>query len=225
MYADRYTGPGRFSPGGLVAAVGINAGVIAALMLAAPYVAPTPEETPFTVVNIPVTPPDVPPPEPQPRKEAAPTPLPYVAKPIIPNPQPLDPGPTTTDDLPLTPPGPIAGTFPGTGNGEGVTVDPPMPPLPLLVGPALDPRYAAELQPPYPAAEQRMGNDGIVKVRVRIGADGRVKEVQRVSASSDAFFRATEQQALRRWRFKAATRDGVAEEGWKVMTVTFVLAD
>jgi protein TonB len=225
MYADRYTGPGRFSPGGLVAAVGINAGVIGALMFAAPYAAPTPEEPPMTIIDVPIEPPVTPPPEPQPREAVKPTALPYVPKPIIPLIQPLDTGPTTTDVLPLTPPSPGTGTLEGTGTGESVTVDPPAPPPALLVGPALDARYADALQPPYPAAEQRLGNDGRVTVRVRIGADGRVKEVRRVSATSDAFFRATEQQALRRWRFQAATRNGVAEEGWKTMTVTFVLAD
>jgi protein TonB len=225
MYADRYAGPGRFSPAGLVAAVGINAGVVAALRLAAPYAPSTTEEPPLTVVNVPIVPPDAPPPEPQPREAVKPTPLPYLPKPIIAIPQPLDPGPTTTDVVPLTPPGPAVGVPSGTGNGEGVVIDPPSPPPPLLVGPALDPRYADALQPPYPSAEQRLGNDGRVTVRVRIGADGRVKEVRRVSATSDAFFRATEQQALRRWRFQAATRNGVAEEGWKTMAVTFVLAD
>ncbi len=62
-------------------------------------------------------------------------------------------------------------------------------------------------------------------MRVLVGADGRVRQVERVSATSDAFFMATESQALRRWRFKPGTRDGVAQEAWRVMTVTFRLED
>ena len=95
----------------------------------------------------------------------------------------------------------------------------------MIVGPSVDPRYADAFQPDYPASEQRMGNDGKVTVRVLIGTDGRVKQIERVSATSDAFFRATETQALRRWRFRPGTRDGVPQEAWRTMTVTFVLND
>ena len=226
MYADRYTGGRRFNPGGLAAAVGINAAVVGALMFAGVQVAGTPDEPPITIIDIPVTPP----PEP---KKSEPRPLektsstqPVVVDPIVEVTQPLNPDPIGTTEV-ITPvtPGPLVGTSAGPGTGEGVVVDPPVPPAPMLVGPALDPRYARELQPPYPPSEQREGNDGRVTVRVRIGADGRVKEVQRVSATSDAFFRATEEQARRRWRFRPATRDGVAEEAWKTMAVTFVLQD
>jgi periplasmic protein TonB len=40
-----------------------------------------------------------------------------------------------------------------------------------------------------------MGKEGTVAVRVTIGADGRVTAVQEVRATSDAFFRATQQHA------------------------------
>lgn len=56
-----------------------------------------------------------------------------------------------------------------------------------------------------------------------VGADGRVKAVERVSATSDAFFTATRRQALSQWRFRPATRDGAAIESWYRMSVTFVL--
>lgn len=54
-----------------------------------------------------------------------------------------------------------------------------------------------------------------------IGTDGRVKQVERVSAASEAFWQATERQALSRWRFRPALRDGVAVESWRTMTVRF----
>jgi protein TonB len=77
------------------------------------------------------------------------------------------------------------------------------------------------LQPPYPASAQREGAEGIVRVRVAIGADGRVKTVQKVEASRDDFFAATERQALRYWRFKPATVDGKPIESSKLMVVHF----
>lgn len=224
MYADRYTGrSGRFSPAGLVAAVGINAGVVVALMVAAPY-AGIVESTPtIDIYEVPI---DPPPPEPQPlpretRPSARPVERIETVKPIVEppidlgRPVALDPRPFPTTDL--------GGSVDGTGMG-GTAVDPPAP-APVIVGPSVDSRYAGDLQPSYPPAEQRLGRDGRVTVRVLVGADGRVRQVERVSATSDAFFMATEAQALRRWRFKPGTRDGVAQEAWRVMTVTFRLED
>jgi protein TonB len=62
-----------------------------------------------------------------------------------------------------------------------------------------------------------------VRVRVTIGADGRVKAAEKVSATSDAFWRNTERQALTRWRFRPATVDGRPIESSKVLNVKFQL--
>ncbi|WP_165899542.1 hypothetical protein [Sphingomonas sp. PP-CE-1G-424] len=50
-----------------------------------------------------------------------------------------------------------------------------------------------------------------------------MKQVERVSATTDAFYRATFDRALAKWRFKPATRDGVPVEAWRSMALTFVL--
>ena len=60
-----------------------------------------------------------------------------------------------------------------------------------------------------------------MRLRVTIGADGRVKAVQRLDATSDAFWRSTERHALSRWRFRPATVDGRPVESTKVLTITF----
>jgi periplasmic protein TonB len=93
--------------------------------------------------------------------------------------------------------------------------------MPALVAAAQDPRYLKDFQPAYPAAELRAQRDGIVKIRVLIGTDGRVKAAEPVSATSDAFFEATRRQALSKWRFKPASRGGVPEESWKTLSVRF----
>ena len=95
----------------------------------------------------------------------------------------------------------------------------------MIVGASYDPRFASALQPPYPSSEIRAGNAGRVVLRVLIGTDGRVKQVERISAASDAFFAAAEKQALTKWRFKPATSDGVAIEQWKTMSLRFELQD
>ena len=103
--------------------------------------------------------------------------------------------------------------------GPTIVSDPPAPP-PLVLA-KLDPRYAASFQPDYPASEQRREIEGAVRVRVLIGTDGRVKAVELVSTDSPGFFEETKRRALAKWRFKPATRGGVPEESWQVMTVRF----
>ncbi|GGB38430.1 hypothetical protein GCM10011380_29800 [Sphingomonas metalli] len=225
MYADRYTGGQRFSPTGLAVAIGVNAAVIGALMVAAPYVTGKPPiDPPIETYPVPIEPP----PPPDPVAKTLPRTAPV--EPRIDTPPPPIPLPPSdnwrVDAYPPQPFPPLTGgTEAGTGTGSGTGTAEQAKPAPVLVGAAVDPRYADAFQPAYPPSEQRAGRDGRVTVRVLIGTDGRVKQVERVEATSDAFFRATEQQALRRWRFRPATRDGVAEEAWRTMSVTFLLTE
>ena len=98
-------------------------------------------------------------------------------------------------------------------------------PEPVLVDARPDPRYMRDFQPDYPTNLQRLQLEGSVTVRVKIGPDGRVTAVQLVSATHDDFFKVTERQALRRWRFRPATRDGQPVESWREMTVHFRIQD
>lgn len=219
MYADRYAQGRSLKPGSLALAMGLTALPIVGLVLSTGVTRLIKlADPPLITENLPLPPPP-PQPQPKPRPEAkAPTTekvfttAPKIEVPVL---HPID----TTDILP-PPPQP---TQPGTGTGTVVdTGTPPVVP-PKLVDAIIDGRYADAFQPPYPASEVRAGREGRVVVRVLIGADGRVKRVERVSAASDAFFAAVERQALTRWRFKPATRDGVAMEQWKQMSLRFEL--
>ncbi len=136
--------------------------------------------------------------------------------------------PQRPPDLP-----PVPGTGVQTGDppvgpvGGGTVIPdrPPDPPAPVRRGAEVDPRFAAALQPQYPAAEQRAGRTGTVVIRVTIGPDGRVRAAERVSATSDLFWAAAERQALSRWRFRPATIDGRPVESSKVMTIHFRIED
>ncbi len=99
----------------------------------------------------------------------------------------------------------------------------PAPPIaqPVVLGAAIDPRFARDLQPPYPTALERMEIEGSVTVRIQVGTDGRVSAVELVRADDPAFFTTTRDWALKRWRFTAATRDGVAVATWLTKTVQF----
>ena len=98
----------------------------------------------------------------------------------------------------------------------------PLPPPPVPVRKAAK-LLSGDLEPPYPISEQRAGTEGSVTVRLAIGTDGRVIRAEKVRATSDAFFKATQSYAMRNWRFKPATVDGRPVESSTVMTVHFKL--
>lgn len=115
-----------------------------------------------------------------------------------------------------------------SGQDIAPPADPPKPTLPPKVDPVRAEAQmlrSSELQPPYPASEMRAEAEGSVAIRVTIGANGRVIRAEKVSATSSAFYEATERHALRAWRFKPATVDGSPVESTKVITVRFRLDD
>jgi len=218
MYANRHTGSRGSKPASLGASLLLSGGVLLALVYAAPKVIPVAHKS-IDVRLIPLDqpPPPVPEPRPQLHVRTAPAPLPVSPQPEV---------KTATEQPPIT----ITTILPSAGpvdlgTGAGPATEPSPLPLPPLVGASADPRYANDFQPTYPPEERRAGHEGRVVVRVLIGVDGRVEQVEKVSAASDAFFAATRDQALRKWRFKPATRGGVPVESWKVMGVTFRLQE
>jgi len=161
-----------------------------------------------------------PPPPPQPEKQVEHKQVPPKETLYVPPTQPdvvIPKGPDL--DFVKTPPVDVAA---GDGTG-GAVIPEPVKHDPVMVGPSIDSHYAGYFQPPYPSDEIRAGNAGRVSVRVLIGVDGRVKDIEKVSAASDSFWEATRRQALSKWRFTPATRDGVPYETWKTMSVSFVL--
>ncbi len=118
-----------------------------------------------------------------------------------------------------------------SGSGLIKIVDPPpidpgpVAHIPVLQAPRLDPRYASALQPDYPGSMIRAEQEGSVSVRVLIGTDGKVKQVEITSAASEDFAEATRRQALKKWRFIPGTRDGEPTESWRTMTVRFEMPD
>lgn len=118
--------------------------------------------------------------------------------------------------------GPIEGIDPG----PTIILPPADPPRePVTVDAAIDPRALSAFQPDYPGAMIRQGMEGSVTVQVTINAQGRVTDIARIAASDESFWRATERHALRKWRFRPATRDGVAVATTKILTVRFTLTD
>lgn len=218
MTQNGFLEPRRLSPTGLTVVVAMHAAALGALaFLKGPEVFRDVTRTIiYDVIPDPVPQPD-PPPEPprdqpRPRQQAS----------VIDQPRTVvDTNPTGPRvdyrDVPAIPALP--------DNGSDAVAEPRVEPLPppVRISAEFDPRYAGDQQPPYPPTEERAGREGLVRVRVTVGPDGRVKAVQRLSASSDAFWRATERHAIARWRFRPATLDGRPIESSKTLTIFFRL--
>lgn len=218
MYADRYAQPQGVNYGSLSIAIGINVALLSAFVFMSPAVKEVVVRGPLETWNVPVDPP--PPVEIPPETKALPQQKTVTTPERIETVTPIVSG--TDPVFPTRYDPPPSGPSTGTGTGPVTIVEPPVVP-PVFVDAQVDPRYVRELQPEYPAGERRAENEGRVVIKVLIGVDGRVKQAVRVSATSDAFWRATEERAFARWRFRPATRDGVAVEGWRTMTLRFEL--
>jgi protein TonB len=159
-------------------------------------------------------PPDVPPP--QPRQPQRPMEQVDQLPPLVP----------TRPTGPVFDPGPpvrLAENTAGSGIADIPQLPPEPPRVPVRRAAQVDPR--SQLQPPYPASELRAQRDGRVQVRVTIGPDGRVIDVALISATSDAFWLVTRQQALGHWRFRPATVDGRSVQDTRMMSLVFRITD
>lgn len=133
-------------------------------------------------------------------------------------------GPIVVAERTDFPPGPVIGTgIEPSATREVVDIPPrPRQPDPVRVASLFDTRFGSQ-QPPYPLSEERAEREGQVRIRVTIGPDGRVTATQRLAATNDAFWRATDTQARNRWRFRPATLDGRPVQDSKVITIHFRL--
>lgn len=213
---SRFSSRRSISPGALGAAIAVHVGVAAIIIALPPEFISTERITRLIVKNVPM------PPAPQPVEKPRTEPKVIATHATS---KPLDQRPTVFD-TDLDSQGPQIG-------GESTSVDPPQPypPYPEVITPparqpvltsaSADPRYADAFQPAYPPAKLRQGEEGSCTVRVTIDARGRVTSAAAVRSSDPAFCAPTERQALSKWRFRPATRDGIAIATEKELTVQF----
>ncbi|WP_164118605.1 energy transducer TonB [Sphingorhabdus sp. Alg239-R122] len=230
VYAQaKYQPSAGYSPPGSKASFGaaflIHAAVIGTLILIpSTVVYELPEEDGMDTIRIKVDPPnpvldetvpdrpDKPAFQPKTRIDAPPTPLP---RPYDDTSHVIGIG----DGVDLTGIGTDDGIIDGKGTGFPIEDIAPKPD-PVFVPPSISPRYAASMQPIYPGSLKRQEIEGTVRVRVLVGTDGRVKKLERLEATHDAFFRATERQS-RKWRFNPATEGGEKIEAWYTVSLKF----
>jgi periplasmic protein TonB len=214
----------RANPVGLTAAVAINGGLIAAIMLISVTVAPNKKVPDTKVINVENTP--VPPEIKEEVKTDKPVIPPiYTPDPVIKLKTP-QPDMTVTNKLPEAPILPEAGSLGETPQIAAAVIPPvikpvPVPPVPIFKSAQRDARFMRNFQPDYPLGMLQREIEGNVTIKVLIGPDGRVRQATILSAATPEFGAATQKQALKEWRFKPATRDGQPVEDWQTLTVTF----
>ncbi len=221
---SNYAAQRRRSPGAMVAAIALNGGVITLLLALPAAQFMLPKEKTLMTENIFLSSPPPPNPDPviekrKPIETKVTTTKPVEDKPLVNDSIfPLDAGLKLDGKTGLDP---IIGS--GTGSVIADPVDPPH--VPVFVQTKLDPRYADDFKPDYPLDMRRLAKEGSVTVRVMVNEKGRVVGVELVKASDSAFFEAAKRQALSRWRFIPATRDGKAVGSELTLTLTFRLED
>lgn len=103
---------------------------------------------------------------------------------------------------------------------------PPAPPPPPAVArelPASAIQYLEPPEPVYPRASRRLGEAGLVVVRVFVGADGLPKQLQVLHSSGFLRLDAAALDGVRRARFMPPTENGQPTAGWARIPIPFEL--
>jgi protein TonB len=136
---------------------------------------------------------------------------------------PADPGstrlpPLTYDPLPIdpvVPPAPEPLVAPPTRPIENVQPETQVSQVRLLRGE----------HPPYPASARRLGEEGVVTVRVRVGATGRAELVEVATSSGYPRLDQAAVAAVQKWIFAPSQTASGAIVSWVTLSVRFRLTD
>jgi protein TonB len=88
---------------------------------------------------------------------------------------------------------------------------------------AQDLKTTNRVEPTYPPISRRMGEEGTVKLRVLVNANGRPGQVEVLSTSGFGRLDQAAIEAVKRWRFVAATDGTRPITAWTQVAITFQL--
>ncbi|BBC72348.1 conserved hypothetical protein [Altererythrobacter sp. B11] len=104
---------------------------------------------------------------------------------------------------------------------------PPAAPAQAVSAPVVPPDFnAAQLnnpKPAYPFLSKRAHEEGVVWLKVLVGADGTAKQVQLSETSGFGRLDEAAAKTVRRWRFVPASQAGQPREAWVLVPITFAL--
>lgn len=137
------------------------------------------------------------------------------ADPLRPAPQPV-PAPVAAPPSanPVAAPAPIASDAP--------TPAPAPAPLPVTQ-PRFNADYLDNPKPPYPSLSRRMGEEGEVRLRVQVDANGNAQQVELYRSSGFPRLDQTALDTVRQWRFVPARQGDQPVPAWVIVPIQFSL--
>jgi protein TonB len=90
---------------------------------------------------------------------------------------------------------------------------------------AQDLKTRNRVEPTYPSASRRAGEEGTVRLKVLVDEKGRPRDVTVANSSGSARLDQAAMEAVRKWRFVAATDGTNAITAWTQVAVTFRLTN
>lgn len=92
-----------------------------------------------------------------------------------------------------------------------------------VIQPKFDANYLNNPKPGYPSISHRLGEEGVVMLRVYVSAQGTPDEIQLLKSSGFARLDQAAQEAVARWRFVPARQGKIAIAEWVDIPITFQL--
>jgi len=170
----------------------------------------------FVSLVAPPKPPEVAPPSPPP-------PTPPVRRPIAPEPRLIAAAPTPAPKSFVVAPPPEPTPPEPAPVVAAAPVAPPAPPPPPRNLSASAVQYLEPLQVEYPRLSKRLGEAGVVMLRVFIDEAGRVRDVQVSRTSGHSRLDDAAMAAVQKARFKPPSENGQAVSGYAQVPVDFQL--
>lgn len=155
-------------------------------------------------------PPDVPPPEP-----------PRVVEIPPPSMEPTPPAPQAITSP--APPSVVVAAAPPTAEPSRPPVSVAPPPEQTESAPVFNAAYLNNPSPIYPAVSRRMGEQGLVLLRVYVNARGDPNAVEIKSGCGHARLDQAAQEAVKQWKFVPAKRGEQPVDAWVVVPIRFSL--
>ena len=226
----------RLSPATLAVVALAHISVLAVLMNMPDATAPVIPPQPLTVNLIeaadeeiqarPQPKPKPQPPKPQPPKPTIiplPPPVMLVAK-TVSSPTPLQENLSKPDPIPVkipeVVPSPAQEVVPSPTQAVVETPQLAPPPLPIPPRPA---DYLNNPKPPYPALSKRLGEEGTVRLKVLVNADGNVAQLEVTKSSGYARLDQSALNTVPSWKFVPAHQGGKPIAGWITVPIQFTL--
>lgn len=172
---------------------------------------------------------------------AQPEPTPVQPRPVAPQPPKIKPAPAPRIQTPTPRPEPIAEVRRPEPveppRAEPVRAEPtpqpaptpapveaprPAPPLPVIQ-PRFNADYLDNPKPPYPSISRRVGEEGVVQLRVSVDASGNVQQIEIHRGSGYPRLDQSALQTVRRWRFVPARQGNQPVSSWVIVPIQFNL--